>query len=87
MKIRAAVLDVRGVERPYKDTQPLQIEELDLDPPGDSEVLVEIKASGLCHSDLSVIDGNRPRPTPMACLLYTSPSPRDGLLSRMPSSA
>ena len=25
--------------------------------------------------------------TPYACLLYTSPSPRDGLLSRMPSSA
>ena len=25
--------------------------------------------------------------TPMVCLLYTSPSPRDGLLSRMPSSA
>ena len=25
--------------------------------------------------------------TAMACLLYTSPSPRDGLLSRMPSSA
>ena len=24
---------------------------------------------------------------PKACLLYTSPSPRDGLLSRMPSSA
>ena len=24
---------------------------------------------------------------PNACLLYTSPSPRDGLLSRMPSSA
>ena len=23
----------------------------------------------------------------LACLLYTSPSPRDGLLSRMPSSA
>ena len=26
-------------------------------------------------------------PLPSACLLYTSPSPRDGLLSRMPSSA
>ena len=26
-------------------------------------------------------------PTFIACLLYTSPSPRDGLLSRMPSSA
>ena len=25
--------------------------------------------------------------TPNTCLLYTSPSPRDGLLSRMPSSA
>ena len=25
--------------------------------------------------------------TPTCCLLYTSPSPRDGLLSRMPSSA
>ena len=25
--------------------------------------------------------------TPFGCLLYTSPSPRDGLLSRMPSSA
>ena len=25
--------------------------------------------------------------TPSPCLLYTSPSPRDGLLSRMPSSA
>ena len=24
---------------------------------------------------------------PLICLLYTSPSPRDGLLSRMPSSA
>ena len=28
-----------------------------------------------------------PNPNPNPCLLYTSPSPRDGLLSRMPSSA
>ena len=28
-----------------------------------------------------------PHPQPFTCLLYTSPSPRDGLLSRMPSSA
>ena len=28
-----------------------------------------------------------PEPVQVACLLYTSPSPRDGLLSRMPSSA
>ena len=31
--------------------------------------------------------GRRPHPTLNPCLLYTSPSPRDGLLSRMPSSA
>lgn len=66
MKIRAAVLQTIGLERPYQQSQPLKIEELELDPPGDNEVLVQIKAAGLCHSDLSVIDGNRPRPVPMA---------------------
>ena len=30
---------------------------------------------------------NHPATEPPTCLLYTSPSPRDGLLSRMPSSA
>jgi Zn-dependent alcohol dehydrogenase len=34
--------------------------------PGRGELLVKIAAAGLCHSDLSVIDGSRPRPTPMA---------------------
>jgi alcohol dehydrogenase len=45
---------------------PLGIEEVELDPPGPGEVLVKIAAAGLCHSDLSVINGDRPRPTPMA---------------------
>lgn len=66
MRIRAAVLRLMGAPRPYADSKPLTIEELDLDPPGEGEVLVQIKAAGLCHSDLSVISGNRPRPTPMA---------------------
>ena len=35
---------------------------------------------------LAVVPRQR-RPTKPTCLLYTSPSPRDGLLSRMPSSA
>ncbi|MFQ3789768.1 zinc-dependent alcohol dehydrogenase family protein [Halomonas sp. A29] len=65
MKIRAAVLQATGAKRPFQETQPLVIEELELDPPGSNEVLVQIKAAGLCHSDLSVMDGNRPRPTPM----------------------
>jgi alcohol dehydrogenase len=66
MKIRAAVLNAMGVKPPYAQTKPLAIETVDLDPPGRGEVLVRIAAAGLCHSDLSVINGDRPRPTPMA---------------------
>ena len=66
MKTRAAVLREMGAQRPYKTSQPLKIEELELDAPGHGEILVRVRAAGLCHSDLSVIDGNRPRPLPMA---------------------
>src|SRR5690349_12439453 len=66
MKIRAAVLNSMGTEPPYAASQPLSIQELELDPPGRGEVLVRIAAAGLCHSDLSVINGDRPRPMPMA---------------------
>ncbi|MBL8628655.1 MAG: zinc-dependent alcohol dehydrogenase family protein [Rhodospirillaceae bacterium] len=66
MRIRAAVLHEMGAPTPYAKSKPLKIEELELAPPGEGEVLVKIKAAGLCHSDLSVITGNRPRPTPMA---------------------
>jgi alcohol dehydrogenase len=65
MKIKAAVLNKMGAEPPYDKSKPLVIEELELDDPGHGEVMVRIAAAGLCHSDLSVIDGNRPRPTPM----------------------
>jgi alcohol dehydrogenase len=65
MKIRAAVLSQMGTPTPYAKTRPLAIEELDLAPPGHGEVLVKIAAAGLCHSDLSVINGDRPRPMPM----------------------
>ena len=66
MKTRAAVLRAAPVAGPYAETKPLSIEEVDLDPPGVGEILVRIKAAGLCHSDLSVINGDRPRPVPMA---------------------
>ena len=36
---------------------------------------------------LFTLNNRKYGPIPGACLLYTSPSPRDGLLSRMPSSA
>ncbi len=66
MKIRAAVLRAMGAPMPYAQSRPLSIEEFELDPPGTGEVLVRIAAAGLCHSDLSVINGDRPRPMPMA---------------------
>ncbi len=66
MKIRAAILEEIGRKPPYVTTRPLTIDEVELAPPVRGEVLVKISAAGLCHSDLSVIDGNRPRPTPMA---------------------
>ncbi len=65
MNTTAAVLHQMNLERPYSKSAPLKIQKVNLDAPGFNEVLVKIKAAGLCHSDLSVIDGNRPRPLPM----------------------
>ena len=65
IRSKAAVLHEMGISRPYDKTKPLKIEEVEIDDPGFNEVLVKVKAAGLCHSDLSVIDGNRPRPLPM----------------------
>jgi alcohol dehydrogenase len=65
MQTRAAVLKTIGLPPPYAQSRPLAIETVELDPPGPGEVLVRVKAAGLCHSDLSVINGDRPRPVPM----------------------
>ena len=65
MKVRAAVLETIGLPAPYADSRPLKIREVELDSPGPGEVLVRVHAAGLCHSDLSVISGDRPRPVPM----------------------
>ena len=66
MLTRAAILETAGLPRPYATSKPLIIAEVTLDPPGPGEVLVSMRAAGLCHSDLSVIDGVRLRPLPMA---------------------
>lgn len=65
MKITGAVLEEIGRDRPYADSRPISVCEVELDPPGPGEILVRIEAAGLCHSDLSVVDGNRIRPVPM----------------------
>ena len=63
--IRGAVLERIGLPRPYATSRPLHLAELTLAAPGPEELRVRIEAAGLCHSDLSVVDGNRVRPTPM----------------------
>jgi S-(hydroxymethyl)glutathione dehydrogenase/alcohol dehydrogenase len=57
MKTKAAVA--------YEWNKPLVIDELQLDEPQAGEVLVQFKAAGICHSDLSVINGVVPLPPPL----------------------
>src|SRR5206468_210918 len=57
MRIDAAILWEQG--------QPLSVEAAELDPPGPGEVLVEIKAAGVCHSDLHPACGDWPMKTPV----------------------
>ncbi|MFE7397613.1 zinc-binding dehydrogenase [Streptomyces sp. NPDC057557] len=66
MKTRAAVLRGISTARPYSGTRPVEVEELELGAPREGEVLVRIAAASLCHSDLSVVNGDRVRPLPMA---------------------
>lgn len=52
MKMRAAVLEEFG--------QPLEVQEVDLAEPKDSEVLVRLEACGVCHTDLYTASGSDP---------------------------
>ncbi|WP_420023031.1 zinc-binding dehydrogenase [Cereibacter azotoformans] len=65
MKITAAVLERDGIAGNYAEERPLVVRELDLEAPGPGEVLIRVAAAGVCHSDLSVINGTRRRPLPM----------------------
>ena len=53
---------------------------------GDAKLRAVLEALGIERARMAVISFSD-FPQAMSCLLYTSPSPRDGLLSRMPSSA
>ncbi len=57
MRIKAAILWERG--------QPISVEDADLDPPGPGEILVEVKAAGVCHSDLHPARDDWPMRTPL----------------------
>lgn len=63
--IRGAVLNTAGAPSPYAQSRPITIDRLTLSEPGPGEVMVRVEAASLCHSDLSVVNGSRPRPLPM----------------------
>jgi alcohol dehydrogenase len=64
MRMTAAVLYEQAKPRPYAQSKPFAIEQVELDPPGPGEILIEVGGGGLCHSDLSTIEGLRPRILP-----------------------
>ena len=92
---RCAVLDTLGASLRANLEELAKLETLDCSKPlAESRIDIETCAA-LCEFYAEVapaklrdepIDAARLEP-PYGCLLYTSPSPRDGLLSRMPSSA
>ncbi|WP_084106605.1 zinc-binding dehydrogenase [Demequina sp. NBRC 110056] len=65
MRITGAVLEASGAPAPFVESRPFTVQELELDGPRAGELLVRLECAGVCHSDLSVVDGNRVRPTPM----------------------
>ncbi|MFZ2227530.1 MAG: alcohol dehydrogenase catalytic domain-containing protein [Candidatus Nanopelagicaceae bacterium] len=65
MRIVGAVLERANEPRPYATSHPIRVQTLELDAPGPGELLVRIEIASVCHSDLSVVNGSRPRPIPM----------------------
>lgn len=65
IKTKVAILYEMGLPMPYAESKPLKIKTVHLADPQKNEVLIKVRAIGLCHSDLSVINGTRPRPMPM----------------------
>lgn len=64
MKTRAAVVHDRGRPQPYAQSRPIAVEEIEFDAPGPGDVVVRIASAGLCHSDLSNLNGTIPKVTP-----------------------
>ena len=89
---RAQTLLKALVERYIADGQPVgsralsRVSGLDLSPASIRNVMADLEEMGFIASPHTSA-GRIPTPRGYRCLLYTSPSPRDGLLSRMPSSA
>ena len=65
MTFKGAVLEATGLPAPWKESEPIKVSDLELDPPGPGELLVRMEAAGVCHSDLSRVSGVRECAVPM----------------------
>lgn len=65
MRMTACVVRAGGAALPFVESKPVSIEEVELEPPGPDELLVKIGGAGLCHSDLSILNGDRQRGLPI----------------------
>ena len=65
MKVKAALIFDQGLPKPYQKSRPVKVEQVDLSGPAKTEIMVQVFAAGVCHSDLSAVNGTRVRPVPM----------------------
>jgi alcohol dehydrogenase len=64
-RIRGAVLERTGDAGPWAQTTPITVDTIELAEPGPGEVEVRMEAAGVCHSDLSRVNGDREAAVPM----------------------
>lgn len=62
---RAGVLYETGYSRPYTNSKPIHVEEVELEPPRQGEVTIRVAGAGVCHSDLTIVEGRRRLPLPL----------------------
>jgi alcohol dehydrogenase len=64
MRMTAAVLHEQGRPAPFAMSAPFAVEQVAIEGPGEGEILVEVRAAGLCHSDLLLVEGRGKRAVP-----------------------
>ena len=57
MKVKAALIFEQGLDKPYKQSEAVKVDEIDLEGPGDTEILVEVAAAGLLRLLVDHRDG------------------------------
>ena len=57
--------DTMRAQRFYADTKKFAVEDVPIPEPGPGEVLVKVAFCGICHSDLSLINGTFPAMRPV----------------------